>query len=174
MKSLRVFAIIIFLGIGSFFVPSEAQPHDIDFSIGINIGAPPRQVVVSGSPALYSIPGTPVYYVPEVSRQIYFYSNNWYRLYNGYWYRASFYNGPWIFLQPESLPVVFTDLSPAYYIYPPREVYRPYWKHKAYWREREERHEERREHLHRHHEREHDAWRDYKEEKRWKRGRNRS
>ena len=106
-KIVIVLASFIMTGAGILFQPGEALSHDINVSFGINIAPPPPAVVVTRPPALHVIPGTPVYYVPEVERQLYFYSDNWYRLYDGYWFRAAYNNGPWMYLSPSNVPFVF-------------------------------------------------------------------
>jgi hypothetical protein len=133
-KVLIVFAGLFLAGTGIFFLPGDALSHDVNFSIAIGMGLPPPPVAVTRSPALYAIPGTPVYYVPEIERQLFFYSGNWYRLYNGYWYRAVYNNGPWMYLAPSGVPAVFTRLAPRYYVTPPREQYRTHWNPNGYRR----------------------------------------
>ncbi|MBI5099158.1 MAG: hypothetical protein HZB30_07945 [Nitrospirae bacterium] len=173
-KVLIIFASLFLAGTGIFFLPGDALSHDVNFNIAIGMGLPPPPVVFTRPPALYVIPGTPVYYVPEIERQLYFYSGNWYRLYDGYWYRAVYNNGPWMYLPPVSIPYVFRDLSPRYYRVPPREQYRARWTPPRYWRPREYRRYEDREkwddHHDNHRERGFDGrkkWKHEKPNKRW-------
>jgi hypothetical protein len=133
-KIMIVLAGFIMTGAGILFQPAEALSHDINFSLGINMPPLPPAIVVTRPPALHVIPGTPVFYAPEVERQLYFYSGNWYRLYDGYWFRAAYNNGPWAYLSPLNVPYVFSDLSPRYYRVPPREQYRARWTPPRYSR----------------------------------------
>jgi len=164
------FVAFFILGAVGFFHPPQALSNDVGFSIGINIGAPMPRVIVTRPPAVYLVPGTPVYYAPEFDRELFFYSGSWYRIYDGYFYRAAYYGGPWIFMSPDRVPLVFFDFSPNYYITPIREIYAPYWKHRDSWME-SERHRyndryDRRERHRRQMEWRYDGWREWKEDKR--------
>ncbi|HMI32357.1 MAG TPA: hypothetical protein VK527_11525 [Candidatus Limnocylindrales bacterium] len=56
-------------------------------------------------PEVVAVPGgRGVYYVRDANNDVYRYSNNWYLNYNGDWYRASSYNGPWVFVGYRSVP----------------------------------------------------------------------
>lgn len=143
-------ALLILMG---FSAQSDAR---VDVNIGINIpayrfDAPPPVVV---------IPGTYAYFAPEVDIDIVFYQGYWYRPYEGRWYRARGYNGPWVYLAPARVPRVLIDLPPDY-----RHVYRGHrhiehrefnknwrrwererhWERDERWREGRERRVERRE-----------------------------
>jgi hypothetical protein len=59
----------------------------------------------SDQPDVVSVPGARgVYYVQDSSNDVYRYGNNWYLNYNGDWYRASSYSGPWVFVGYRSVP----------------------------------------------------------------------
>src|SRR5712671_3939322 len=52
-----------------------------------------------------SIPGRAgVYYVQDSDNDVYRYNNMWYMNYNGDWYRANAYDGPWTFVGYRSVP----------------------------------------------------------------------
>ena len=56
-------------------------------------------------PRVVSVPGTRgVYYVRDSDNDIYRYGNSWYMNFNGDWYRAGSYNGPWLFVGYRSVP----------------------------------------------------------------------
>lgn len=133
-------------------------------SVGIGINIPVFRF--SAPPPLVVIPGTYVYYAPEADVDIVFYHGFWYRPYEGRWYRARGYNGPWANLAPARVPGVLIELPPDYrHVYagheriPYRDFNRnwrrwekdKYWERNERWREglrhepREERREERRE-----------------------------
>ena len=61
-------------------------------------------------PQTYSVSGRPgLYYVRDSSNDVYRYNNYWYMNYNGNWYRAGSYRGPWRFVGYQSVPrVVYT------------------------------------------------------------------
>ena len=81
--------------------------------IGVNIGLPPF-FAFSAPPEVVVIPGTNVYYCPDVNFDLYFYGGYWYRPYGGYWYRSASYGGPWVYIQ--SAPYVLLSLPPDYRI----------------------------------------------------------
>jgi hypothetical protein len=56
------------------------------------------------TPSLVRVPGRGVYYVQDSDNDVYRYGNYWYLNYNGDWYRASGYRGPWIFVGYRSVP----------------------------------------------------------------------
>lgn len=133
-------AAIMLLCLSVLSARSEAR---VDVSVGINIpayrfAAPPPVVV---------IPGTYAYFAPDAAVDIVFYHGYWYRPYEGRWYRAKGYNGPWAHLAPARVPRVLIDLPPDY-----RHAYRDYrrieyrdfhrnwgkWERSRYW-EKDER-----------------------------------
>ncbi|MGZ3495198.1 MAG: hypothetical protein ACXWM6_11885 [Thermodesulfobacteriota bacterium] len=89
MKKLMVIAIasLLFLGF------SGQSMADIDIRVNV---PPPPVFAFSGPPELVLIPGTYVYYDPDVDFDILFYAGYWYRPYRGYWYRSVSYEGPWV------------------------------------------------------------------------------
>jgi hypothetical protein len=85
-------------------------------SIGINLSTFPRLVIV---------PGYPVYYAPSV-RANYFFHDGLYWVFNvedGYWYSSSWYNGPWVFVEPIYVPQALLVVPYRYY-----QVRPVYWK----------------------------------------------
>lgn len=128
-----------------FLLPSDGY-SEIDFFFGIGtVPLPPPAVIMPAPPVVYLIPDTSVYYAPYVDFQLFFHSGYWYRVHNGYWYRSVFYNGPWYYLPPSRIPVVFKYIHPNYYT---RHV--PYGQFKKHWRDWDRKH--------------------YREDKHWRRG----
>lgn len=144
-----------------FSLQSEAG---VRIGVGINLpgftfAAPPPVVV---------IPGTYVYYAPEADVDILFYQGYWYRPYEGGWFRARGYNGPWASIAIGRVPRALIGLPRDYrlaYRDHPRIAYRDFnrnwrsWERNKYWEKNErwregrgrERHEERREERHEEH-----------------------
>lgn len=129
----RLSAIVTFAvaGVTSLHSPASAG----DLHIGIRIGAPivvpqqpvvvapqpqpvvvvpepqpvvvvpqPPPVVVAPQPALVIEPGSPVY----------FNSGQYYRFFNGAWFVAGAYEGPWLFVPPHRVPPRVLALPNAY------------------------------------------------------------
>lgn len=76
----------------------------------IKLLAPPQVVV---------IPGTYVYFPPDVDADLLFYHGYWYRPYEGRWYRGPHYNGPWGFVSPNRVPRALINLPREYRRIPP-------------------------------------------------------
>ena len=119
--------------------------------------APPLPgLVVPASPSLVLIPGTVVYFPPDVNSDLVFYHGFWYRPYQGRWYRAAHFNGPWGFVALRKVPRVLINLPAGYRSSPGRERI-PYgrlkrnwraWERDRHWDKVENRGEERREREH--------------------------
>lgn len=139
-KILLALMSFIFLGAGNFLLPAQALSHDVDVHIGIGIGVPPPAVVVPAPPAVFLIPGSYVYFAPDVGLQLFFYSGYWYSLHNGYWFRSTYYNGPWYYLPPARVPVAFLHLPPDYYRIPHGQRLIPYGHLKKHWKEWDRKH----------------------------------
>src|SRR5712692_5995378 len=86
----------------------------VSVNIGINLPAPPRLVVV---------PGTPVMYAPGVEANYFFYGGQYYVFANGGWYVGPRHNGPWGVVAPEFVPRPILAVPVSYYRVPP-----PHWK----------------------------------------------
>lgn len=107
-------------------------------SVGIQVNLPP--LVISAPPVVAVIPGTYVYYCPDVAADIFFYDGYWYRSYEGYWYRAGDYNGPWVYIAVASVPAVFFQLptnyrAVGYQRIPYADLHRNWraWQRDRYW-----------------------------------------
>ncbi|MEW6326713.1 MAG: hypothetical protein AB1487_03855 [Thermodesulfobacteriota bacterium] len=120
-----------------FFYPVKGRA---EVDVSINIGLPLPAIVVSTPPAVVMIPGTPVYFAPDIEVDIFFYRGYWYRPYRQRWYRASHYNGPWCYIAPRAVPSVVVNLPPDYRHIPPGHEKIPYGQLKKHWKEREKAH----------------------------------
>jgi hypothetical protein len=63
------------------------------------------------------VPGYPVYYAPSV-RANYFFDDGLYWVFNvedGYWYSSSWYNGPWVYVEPAYVPQSILVVPYRYY-----------------------------------------------------------
>ena len=130
---------IVLMALIVFSAQSDAR---VDVSIGINLPA----YTFAAPPPLVVIPGTYAYFVPGIELDVLFYRGYWYRPYEGLWYRARAYNGPWAYIAPARVPRGILELPPGYRHVPPGQRYLPYkeynknwrrWERERYW-EREE------------------------------------
>jgi hypothetical protein len=139
-KSFIGFISFIVLGLEIFLLPSEGYP-EVDFNVGIGISVPPPSaVLIPAPPPVYLIPSTHIYFAPNVGFELFFHSGYWYSLHDGNWFRAAYYNGPWYYLPPSHVPVVFKYLPHNYYrVYAGQRLI-PYGQLKKQWREWDSRH----------------------------------
>jgi len=117
--------------------PAESRT---DVNIGVGIAPPP--VVIPAPPEVVLIPGTYVYFVPGIDVDILFYHGYWYRPYEGRWYRANRYNGPWVYLSPSRVPRPFLRLphdyrhiEPGYHRIPHGDLRKNWrrWERERHW-----------------------------------------
>jgi hypothetical protein len=85
-------------------------------SVDISIGHRPPLVVV---------PGTPVYYAPNLPYNYFAYGGRFYVYQNEVWFAGSSYNGPWMVIGLERVPRPILGVPVTYYQAPPR-----HWKGK--------------------------------------------
>lgn len=84
---------------------AKANAHT-DVSVDLHIGAPyhgPR-LVFEDEPDVVVVPGTRVYYVRDYDYDLYRYGSYWYYNYDGGWYRARRYNGPFTYVGYRAVP----------------------------------------------------------------------
>lgn len=116
------------LVIYSFTFPAQSVA-----GVNVNIAVPLPGLVIPAPPPMTVIPGTYVYYPPDVSAEIYFYQGYWYRPYEGRWYLATGYNGPWRGIAIGRVPRPLLSLPPHYRTMPGYERV-PYADVKRNWR----------------------------------------
>lgn len=96
------------------YSPAQAQVSiriwTPNLSIGINVPSYPHLVV---------IPGYPVYYAPGLHANYFFYDGLYWVFYEGNWYASSWYDGPWGYVHPDSVPVFILRIPVRYYRNPP-------------------------------------------------------
>ena len=97
----------------SAFLYTTAAAHD-NVSVGINVG-----FNLGGYPSLVRVPGYPVYYEPRVSANYFFYDGLFWVYADDNWYQSSWYNGPWMMVRPEHVPVYVLRVPVRYYRSPP-------------------------------------------------------
>ena len=140
MKRNIVMALVgfAFLGTSYFFLGTSyllsPERTSAEVNVHVGIGLPLPIVLIPAAPAVVCIPDTPVYYAPDVGIDIFFYSGHWYRPYRGYWYRATYYNGPWAYLPPQRVPAVLVHLPANNYNVPPGHQRIPYGQLKKHWK----------------------------------------
>jgi hypothetical protein len=138
----------ILLVVGALFLIIAFSPGRGDAGVHVSVGINLPVFRFAAPPALVVLPGTYAYFVPDAGVEIFFYHDYWYRPYEGRWYRATNYNGPWAHVVPGRVPGFFLNLPPNYRHVPPGHERIPYGQFRKNWRrwERErywDRHDER-------------------------------
>ncbi len=127
--------LLIAFGVGAMFmVFGLYTPATSNAEVNVNVNIPLPGLVISAPPALIVIPGTYVYYPPDVQVDIFFYHGYWYRPYQGGWYLSTGYNGPWRAVGPGRVPHALVSLPPAYRNIPPGHERMPHKTVMRHWR----------------------------------------
>lgn len=124
-----VFSICTMLVGFGLFLPAKSNAE-----VNVSITVPLPGLVISAPPAMVVIPGTYVYYPPDVTADVFFYQGYWYRPYRGRWYAARGYNGPWKFMAINRVPRPLLRVPPSYRRIPPGYERMPYERIQRNWR----------------------------------------
>jgi hypothetical protein len=125
--------LLVLLGFG---FPSQGLTR---VSLDIQVNPPP--LIIEGPPEMVVIPGTYVYFSPDVQGDLLFYGGYWYRPYEGRWFRSANYRGPWVYIGRADVPRVFFELPrdyramSGYRRIPYRDLSRNWrtWEREKYW-----------------------------------------
>jgi hypothetical protein len=69
------------------------------------------------APALVAVPGLPVYHVPTVQHDSFFYSGHYYVHHGGVWFSSVRHSGPWVVVHHVPAPILAVPVQ--YYKVPP-------------------------------------------------------
>ena len=103
-----------------------AFPAQSAAGVNVEVTVPLPGLVISSPPVMLVIPGTYVYYPPDVREDIFFYHGHWYRPYRGQWFWATHYNGPWRGIAIEKVPRPVFGIPPHFRQIPPEHERMPY------------------------------------------------
>jgi hypothetical protein len=103
--------------------------------VNVNLGPPP--IVVAQPPEVVMVPGSDVYFVPDVDYDVFFYNGFWWSPRGDRWYRARAYNGPWRVVARRVIPPPLFRVPRDYRRVYLRERHVPYgqWRRDREWRE---------------------------------------
>ncbi len=114
---------------------ADYEPRDRDSGPSYERPGPYPGTVIERPSNLYLIPGLSIYFVPEISFEIFFSGSLWYQRIEGNWYSGPSYRGPWRILAPKTIPKKFRKIPRDY-----RKRYREYdWVPYGYWEKRDRR-----------------------------------
>jgi hypothetical protein len=88
-------------------------------SVGISFPGVSIGFNVPVYPELVPVPGYPVYYAPQLDSNYFFYDGMYWVYQNDNWYSSSWYNGPWVVVQPAVVPLFILRVPVRYYRQPP-------------------------------------------------------
>jgi hypothetical protein len=113
----RILPPLLMLAAAGTMLWSSASAAGPDVKIDIGLGVPP--IVLTSPPQLVAVPGTSVYYAPDVSANLFVYNGRYYAMANGAWSMALAYNGPWAVIQISKVPPPVLSVPVEYYKIPP-------------------------------------------------------
>ena len=89
--------------------------------VSIGIGLPNISIGINLPlfPDLVAVPGYPVYYAPRMEANYFFYDGMYWVYQDDNWYSSSWYNGPWWYVEPETVPLFILRIPVRYYRQPP-------------------------------------------------------
>jgi hypothetical protein len=91
-----------------------------EINVNINVGPPPPPpVVLAAPPRLVLVPGSPVYYAPDLSFNVFAFGGRYYSFHDGGWFVATTYRGPWAVVAVEQVPPPLIAVPVKYYKIPP-------------------------------------------------------
>ncbi|HET7875725.1 MAG TPA: hypothetical protein VFN71_09380 [Methylomirabilota bacterium] len=110
----------IVLALGFLAALLSAAPARAELNVNINVGPPPPPpVVLAAPPRVVVVPGSPVYYAPEASFNVFVFEGRYYSFHNGAWFVASSYQAPWTMIAVERVPPPLIAVPVKYYKIPP-------------------------------------------------------
>ena len=106
-------------GLGTLLVSAPSlMAQEVNIHIGLGPPSAPS-VIITTPPQLVVVPGTSVYYAPEVPVDYFRYKGRYYTVMNNVWEMAPAYNGPWVTIQIGQVPQPVRSVPVDYYKIPP-------------------------------------------------------
>jgi len=91
-----------------------------EVNVNINLGPPPPPpVVLASPPQLILLSGSPVYYAPDASINLFVYGGRYYSFHEGVWFFATTHRGPWAVIAAGQVPQPVIAVPVRYYKIPP-------------------------------------------------------
>ncbi|MGB4062319.1 MAG: hypothetical protein WBK19_00660 [Azonexus sp.] len=96
-----------------------AAPAPAQVSFGFGFQTDNISISLSTYPNLVRVPGYPVYYASGLNSNYFFYDGMYWVFETDRWYSSSWYNGPWMMVDPEFVPLYLLRVPVRYYRRPP-------------------------------------------------------
>ncbi len=89
--------------------------------VSIGVGLPHVNIGINFPvfPDLVVVPGYPVYYAPRLNANLFFYDGEYWVYQDDSWYVSTWYNGPWVVVDPDFVPVFVLRIPVRFYLRPP-------------------------------------------------------
>ncbi len=96
-------------------------PSVADVGVSVAVSVPGLQIGINvpAYPNLVLVPGYPVYYAPALPANYFFYDGLYWVYADGRWYSSDWYDGPWMPVAPDFVPVFVLRVPVRYYMRPP-------------------------------------------------------
>lgn len=117
--ALLVSALLVFTGCAASPPVMQRVAYDAPDS-GAQVG-----IELQAYPYLELVPGTPVYYAPNLPANYFFYDGYYWVYHADHWHYSDWYNGPWLRVVPDDVPLFVLRVPVRYYLAPP--VYFRVW-----------------------------------------------
>uniref|UniRef100_Q47ED2 Uncharacterized protein n=1 Tax=Dechloromonas aromatica (strain RCB) TaxID=159087 RepID=Q47ED2_DECAR len=96
-----------------------AAPAPAQVSFGFGFQTDNVSISLSTYPNLVRVPGYPVYYASGLNSNYFFYDGMYWIFESDRWYSSSWYNGPWMMVDPDFIPLYLLRVPVRYYRRPP-------------------------------------------------------
>jgi hypothetical protein len=96
-----------------------AAPVPAQVSFGFGFQTDNVSISLSSYPNLVRVPGYPVYYASGLNSNYFFYDGMYWIFETDRWYSSAWYNGPWMMVDPEIIPLYLLRVPVRYYRRPP-------------------------------------------------------
>jgi hypothetical protein len=119
--------------LAAFMVGAPVLDAVAEVRVNVNLGPPP--IVAPAPPEMVMVPGSSVYFVPEVDYDVFFYNGYWWSPRGNRWYRSPAYNGPWRTVPRRVIPPQVYRVPRDYRRVYVRERRVPYGQWQREWRD---------------------------------------
>jgi hypothetical protein len=99
-------------------IPASADNVRVGVHVGVPLPPPPPVVTVA-PPRVVVVPGSPVFYAPAGHYNLFVYGGRHYTLHNGAWFYRTSHHHPWRFVARERVPRPILAVPVKYYRVPP-------------------------------------------------------
>jgi len=96
-----------------------SAPAQVSVGVGVNLPGLSIGINIPSYPQLVRVPSYPVYYAPGVNANFFFYDGLYWVYEGDNWYESSWYNGPWVRVEPAYVPLYVLRVPVRYYRSPP-------------------------------------------------------